>query len=82
MNNNNFETMKEYKLNFIKAISKDAEPQKHVINNCIPGNIVIKTVVKGHAWTDVKPEQLLKLVEKNRYLQEYYVFILLKYILI
>ena len=30
----NFEIMKEYKLNWIKAITKDAEPQKHVINNC------------------------------------------------
>ena len=71
---NNFEIMKEYKLNWIKAITKDAEPQKHVINNCALGNVIIKTVVKGHAWVDVKPEQLLKLVEKNRYIQEVLAF--------
>ena len=68
--NNKIEIMREYKLNWVKGITKDAEPQKHVINNCTPGNVIIKTVFKGHAWIDVKPDQLLKLVEKNRYIQE------------
>ena len=68
--NKNFEIINEYKLNWVKAISKDAEPQKHVITNCIPGNVVIKNVKNGHCWTDLKSDQLLKLIEKNRYIQE------------